>query len=129
MDRREFLKLVSATVITVSFPEIVTAAMDNVGCLNSRSTLNLTLRNVEILSWREIRGTNVATIRAFVPFKGDTLWVVVTASERLLDAEEGAGIVIRDIMTVAQNKFKQDKNIDVTFEGYKFPKKISDKSR
>lgn len=129
MDRREFIKLVSATVITVSFPEVVTAAMRQVGCKDIRNVADLILQDVEIVAWNEIRGTDVATIRAFVPFKGDTLWVTVTASERLLSVHQGVGIVVKDLMDAAKYRFKADKNIDITFEGYKLPKRILDKSR
>ena len=103
--------------------------MDSIKCLDSRSVANLTLKDVKIISRIKIHGTEVAVIRAFVPFKDDTLWVVVTVSEKLLNVTEGVGFVIRNIMICAKEKFKYEKNIDVTFEGYELPKRILDKSR
>lgn len=128
MKRREFLKTLSAAVITVSFPQIVTASMDNIGCLTGRGTATVVLKDVKIIGWHEVCGTRVARIKALVPFKGDGLWILITASEKLLNSKEGVELVIKDMMHVAKTQFKHCKNLDITFESYRLPKRILDRS-
>ena len=72
----------------------------------------------------------------FTDSKGNTLNGISFGDDVPVDgyfdpsgANGRGAIVVEDIMTVARRKFKRDKNIDVTFEGYKLPKRILDKSR
>lgn len=129
MNRREFLKSVSAVVIAVSIPEVVIGAVRAVDFPASRKVVKLQLREVEIVEWRGIGKHRAATVRALVPFRDDCCYSLCTMSEKLLESPIGIDLLIKDLMTCAKIAFKRDKDIDIKFEGYRLSSTIKDVSK